>query len=169
MFGGKFLEKLSSAALEPPPGTWSLEPGTMLLPSNLSLDPSLTASGLSSGSFMGHQFHVAFSSDVVGAALFAGGPYYCAQASLTLAEDRCMRFGDNIPLDELHALTVSGSMVGNIDNPENLAGDPIFVFSGTADTVVDQSVGRSLANHYSSFNSNVMTALTSKQSTAGQQ
>jgi poly(3-hydroxybutyrate) depolymerase len=34
----------------------------------------LTVSGLSAGGFMASQFHVAFSSAVSGAAIFAGGP-----------------------------------------------------------------------------------------------
>jgi hypothetical protein len=50
------------------------------LPTNLRLDPaSVTASGLSSGGFFAHQFHVAFSRTVAGAAILAGGPYGCVE------------------------------------------------------------------------------------------
>ena len=43
------------------------------------LDPSgVTVSGISSGAFFAHQFHVAFSSLVKGAGIVAGGPYACA-------------------------------------------------------------------------------------------
>jgi poly(3-hydroxybutyrate) depolymerase len=43
------------------------------------LDPShVTVSGISSGAFFAHQFHVAYSSLVKGAGIVAGGPYACA-------------------------------------------------------------------------------------------
>ena len=43
------------------------------------LDPSnVTVSGISSGAFFAHQFHVAYSSLVTGAGIVAGGPYGCA-------------------------------------------------------------------------------------------
>ena len=55
---------------DPPP-----ESASELLPADLQIDPtSVTVSGLSSGGFFAHQFHVAFSSTVGGAAILAGGP-----------------------------------------------------------------------------------------------
>jgi len=43
------------------------------------LDPSgVTVSGISSGAFFAHQFHVAYASLVKGAGIVAGGPYGCA-------------------------------------------------------------------------------------------
>jgi len=43
------------------------------------LDPSgVTVSGISSGAFFAHQFHIAYSGLVKGAGLVAGGPYGCA-------------------------------------------------------------------------------------------
>ena len=41
---------------------------------------AVTVSGLSSGGFFAHQFHVAFSSLVKGAGILAGGPYGCVEA-----------------------------------------------------------------------------------------
>lgn len=41
---------------------------------------AVTVSGLSSGGFFAHQFHVAFSSLVKGAGVLAGGPYGCVEA-----------------------------------------------------------------------------------------
>ena len=44
------------------------------------LDPkSVTVSGISSGAFFAHQFHVAYSSIAVGAGILAAGPFYCAK------------------------------------------------------------------------------------------
>ena len=43
------------------------------------LEPSsVTVSGISSGAFFAHQFHVAYSSLVKGVGIVAGGPYACA-------------------------------------------------------------------------------------------
>ena len=44
------------------------------------IDPSqVTVAGLSSGGFFAHQFHVAYSDLVSGAAVLAGGPYACPE------------------------------------------------------------------------------------------
>ena len=60
---------------------------------------TVTVSGLSSGGFFAHQFHVAYSGLVKGAGIVAGGPYACAeQAPLWL------RFYPNSTL--AYALTV---------------------------------------------------------------
>ena len=54
---------------------------TARLPTGLALDrSSVTVSGLSSGGFFAHQFHVAHSSLVTGAGIIAGGPYGCVEA-----------------------------------------------------------------------------------------
>jgi poly(3-hydroxybutyrate) depolymerase len=39
---------------------------------------AVSVSGVSSGAFFAHKFHVAHSARVMGAAIFAGGPYLCA-------------------------------------------------------------------------------------------
>src|SRR5215212_3823175 len=60
---------------DPPPRTTSqkLQP----VPN---LDRSaITVSGLSSGGFMAHQFHIAFSNLVTGAGVIAGGPFRCVE------------------------------------------------------------------------------------------
>jgi poly(3-hydroxybutyrate) depolymerase len=50
------------------------------LPSGLRLDRgAVTVSGLSSGGFFAHQFHVAHSALVAGAGIVAGGPYGCVE------------------------------------------------------------------------------------------
>jgi poly(3-hydroxybutyrate) depolymerase len=40
---------------------------------------AITVSGLSSGAFFAHQFHIAHSKLVAGAGLIAGGPYGCVE------------------------------------------------------------------------------------------
>jgi hypothetical protein len=51
---------------------------------------SVTVSGLSSGGFMSVKIHVAYSSLINGVGVFSGGPYYCAQNNLGIAEEECM-------------------------------------------------------------------------------
>ena len=50
----------------------------------------VTVSGISSGGYMAVQLHVAYSSLIKGAAIFAGGPFYCADSSTLIAETLCM-------------------------------------------------------------------------------
>ncbi|SOE01089.1 hypothetical protein [Caenispirillum bisanense] len=45
----------------------------------------VSVSGLSSGAYMAVQMQTAHSADIMGAGIFAGGPYGCARGGLTLA------------------------------------------------------------------------------------
>jgi hypothetical protein len=57
----------------------------------LAIDPAaVSVSGISSGAYMAHQAHLAFSDRVVGAALLAGGPYQCAGGALDIALKHCV-------------------------------------------------------------------------------
>ncbi len=61
---------------DPPPRSTSQK-----LPAIPTLDRSaITVSGLSSGGFFAHQFHVAFSRLVKGAGIIAGGPFGCVES-----------------------------------------------------------------------------------------
>ncbi|MEI8634171.1 hypothetical protein P4S72_23275 [Vibrio sp. PP-XX7] len=48
------------------------------LPALNALPNASSISGLSSGAFMAAQFHVAYSKDMMGAGIVAGGPWNCA-------------------------------------------------------------------------------------------
>jgi poly(3-hydroxybutyrate) depolymerase len=58
----------------------------------LNIDKTQTSvSGLSSGGFMAVQLHVGHSATFKkGAGIVAGGPFYCAEGSITNATGRCM-------------------------------------------------------------------------------
>src|SRR4029453_10052611 len=61
-----------------------------------------TVSGLSSGGFMAVQLHVAYSATFKkGAGVVAGGPFYCAEGSVTNATGRCMAQNTSIPVASL--------------------------------------------------------------------
>ena len=116
------------------------------------LDPSLTTiSGLSSGGYMAVQMHFAFSSIIKGASIFAGGPYFCAQSNALTATTACMSTPSLIPLQALilEAETLKNTFL--IDNLTNLEGQKVFLFSGSADSIVHQGVMDNLAVMYGYF------------------
>src|SRR5215469_10365519 len=84
------------------------------------LDPSgVTVSGISSGAFFAHQFHIAYSGLVKAAGLVAGGPHGCAH-----------------------------NADGKIDDPANLATSRVWVFHGNKDTAVPQPTIEALTAFY---------------------
>lgn len=102
----------------------------------------VSISGLSSGAFMATQFHVAYSADVMGAGVIAGGPYFCVGSyeNTSFSENStniCMA-----PLvigpdsEKLFQKAQSFMQRGLIDDLDNLKDDKLYLFSGTADNVV---------------------------------
>jgi hypothetical protein len=106
----------------------------------LGADASQTSvSGLSSGAFMTVQLQVAYSATLKGAGVVAGGPYYCAQNNIAFTYI-CM---GQSPLTPPNPSVMVGSakafaITSEIDSLSNLKKRPIYVFSGTDDTVVKQ-------------------------------
>jgi hypothetical protein len=119
---------------------------------------SVTVSGLSSGAYMAVQMHVAYSSLFEGVGVFAGGPYYCGQGSLTIAEEQCMYGLMGGPqINTLISYTKNEATLGNIDATENMADDKVFVFSGSKDTTVYPSVVKTLEDYYGAFVTSKLT------------
>jgi poly(3-hydroxybutyrate) depolymerase len=108
-----------------------------------------SVSGLSSGAYMAGQFHVAFSEIVVGAGIVAGGPYGCAEGQLATALNRCMQTHIGPP-DPIRLLQRAEALAqqGAIDPLAGLAGDRIYVFSGSEDTTVIPAVVAATAAFY---------------------
>jgi poly(3-hydroxybutyrate) depolymerase len=104
-----------------------------------------SVSGLSAGAYMADQFFVAFSKDMLGAGLFAGGPYGCSNGDLSTALGRCMSptFADRIDataLQQLYAKAQGYAAQGKIDALENLRSKTVYIFSGTQDITVKPEV-----------------------------
>ena len=112
-------------------------------------------SGLSSGAFMAAQFHIAYSEDLVGAGVVAGGPWNCAGsnpliAPLATAVSTCMNpckytwfCTDSLFPDStfLSKLAQDKAEEGIIDDVANIVNDKVYIFSGQSDeTVVTQVV-----------------------------
>ena len=116
------------------------------------------AAGISSGGYFATQLHVAYSGTFRGAAIFAGGPYYCAQGSVWQAQYGCMKDWWDDQLPHLEDVTRSWSSQGLIDPVGNLSGDPVYVFHGTNDSTVVSSVTGDLVTYYRDFGANVVYA-----------
>ena len=115
-------------------------------------------SGISSGAFMAVQFGVSWSSIVKGVGVIAGGPYYCAQGSAIdgllgnlgpalTATGPCMK-GPPPVLEPLIAKTDEWARRGDIDDPQNIANQRIYIFAGYNDLVVNPKVGEAAYRYY---------------------
>jgi len=107
----------------------------------------ITVSGVSSGGYMAVQMHVAYSDRVSGAGALAAGPYYCAAGSLWTAWNTCM--SGSPPASKADAERFARE--GRIDPLANLAGAPVWLFSGTRDRTVIPAVVQALAKQYALF------------------
>ena len=126
--------------------------GSTITLEKLNTQGQLTVSGLSSGAYMAVQMHVSHSANINGSAIFAGGPFYCAESNIEYATHKCM---DQLlgPPDTqgLVALTMTDAALKLIDSPTHLKDSRVYLFSGKDDSVVDQRVMKSLLQYYNSF------------------
>jgi poly(3-hydroxybutyrate) depolymerase len=104
----------------------------------LGADPARTSvSGLSSGAFMAVQYSVAFSASTIGMGIIAGGPYNCVFVNLG-GIDTCMSGGPDGAAS--FAAAQGFASLGQIDPATSLAAQKLYLFSGTNDQVVKQTV-----------------------------
>ncbi len=114
----------------------------------------ISVSGISSGAYMAGQLHIAHSALFRGAALLAGGPYYCAEGTLSKGIGPCVQGGDpGIPA--LLDYTRSASDTGLIDSIDNLADDPVWLFIGTLDDRVNAGVVDAARTYYRELGADV--------------
>jgi len=119
-------------------------------------------SGLSSGAFMTVQLHLAHSATFIGAGIIAGGPYRCAEsyrAAAAIAEDAwtlnalyvCMNpLVPQVAPDPARLAQVARETAakGLIDPVEHLRDHRLYIFTGSADSVVDSSVVHTTREFY---------------------
>ena len=118
--------------------------------------------GISSGGFFGVQMHVAHSSAFHGAAIYAGGVYHCAQDSVELALIECG--GETVNGQALYQSTLAQSesyldqqsAAGTIDPSSNLNGQPVYLWSGTKDSVVNPREMADLNSEYLHYGAHVV-------------
>jgi len=98
---------------------------------------------------MAVQYHIAYSSEVMGSGTFAGGPFYCAQGQLSNAFTQCM-YG--IMLDVNKLITITKNLPDkNIDNIVNLTNSRVFLYSGSRDSTVYPVVMHGLETYFKAF------------------
>jgi len=120
------------------------------------IDPtSLTTGGLSSGAFMAVQLHFAFSKTIKGAAITAGGPFWCAQGQTSTAVTTCMSSPLSLNVETLNTKAKALAKSNDIDELSNLSGSKVYVFSGTKDDVVKPDVVKGLQKQYQGFGATV--------------
>lgn len=123
-------------------------PGDPLPALTLDAD-TVTVSGLSSGAFMAVQLQVAFSDRIAGAAVIAGGPYYCAHDRVLEAISTCMTPRSSGPdITELLRQADSYAQTGAIADLAGVQTQRIYMFSGTEDKTVTRPVMDALAAFY---------------------
>ena len=119
-------------------------------------------SGFSSGAFMTVQLHLAHSASFVGAGIIAGGPYRCVESfrdTALLAEDAYAMNSVYICMTPLTPKTAPNAgclaelaretaAAGRIDPIANLAGDRLYIFTGSRDEVIISSVVDSTREFY---------------------
>jgi poly(3-hydroxybutyrate) depolymerase len=96
-----------------------------------------SASGLSSGGFMAVQYGVAYSANVVGLGVVAGGPYNCAAVNPG-GFTACMTGQPSA--ERSWASAQAFARLGQIDPLAGLARFRLYLFSGSRDSVVLPSV-----------------------------
>ncbi len=110
-----------------------------------------TVSGISSGGYMTTQFAVAHSAIVKGVGIVAGGPYDCANGSVSQATGDCMS-GSPGAANSIN-LTNSRAASGLIDATSNLAKQKVHLFRGYNDGVIRQGVTDAVYSYYSNYTS----------------
>ncbi|RZF28583.1 hypothetical protein EVC45_17175 [Paraburkholderia sp. UYCP14C] len=128
------------------------------------IDPTkVFVAGISSGGFAAVQMHVAHSSTFKGAAVYAGGVYWCAgTGGAATALTNCG--GLTLPTNQAsynstrttsEAYLDTQSSLGTIDRATNLRGQPVYLWSGTQDEVVNPLEMADLDAEYLRYGANV--------------
>lgn len=124
------------------------------LPASVVANSEVYASGLSSGAFMAVQMHISYSKTFRGAAVLAGGPYWCAQADVEVALTSCMTSPGYIDVSFLQQIVFNTALTGFADPLENLANSRVWLFSAINDTVVASEVVQKAGQVYEPYLSN---------------
>lgn len=132
----------------------SLPDKVMPLPA-LNADLSqVTVSGLSSGAFMAHQIHVAYSDRIRGAGMMAGGPFGCSNGLVCQAVVACMYSrtpNSTWPMPSAEALLDKARDLasrGRIAPLSNLVTSQVYIARGANDRVVGNPQTQGLHDFY---------------------
>ena len=118
----------------------------------LKLAADITVSGISSGAYMANQFHLAYAEHVNGVGLIAGGPYDCAEGSLSTALARCVGKADaQLDVAKLLQRAKQRASAGQLAPEATWSRAKVWLFHSTLDTTVARAVSDQLAQFYAAF------------------
>lgn len=130
------------------PATAQDNAGPRLPVLNIDAD-AISVMGVSSGGYMATQLAVAWPARFSGLAVFAAGPWGCAQGALSKALMQCMETRLGLPdleqLERRHERYLDDGWVGD---PADLAEQRVYLWHGSGDEVVDPRLGGHLAEQY---------------------
>ncbi len=117
---------------------------------------------MSAGGFFGVQMHVAHSATFKDAAIYAGGVFHCANDSVELALVDCG--GETVNGQALYESTLSQSesywvqqgTARTIDDPEDMHGQLLYLWSGKNDSIVNPKEMDDLYEEYVHFGAHVV-------------
>ena len=134
----------------------SIQSGAKL--GSYNINPSkVFVAGISSGGFFAVQMHVAHSSTFKGAAIYAGGVYWCpGTGGVNQALNDCGGSGQYAStLAASESYLDQQSSAGTIDPKSNLSGSLVYLWSGTQDGTVKQAEMNDLQTEYQHYGANV--------------
>lgn len=106
---------------------------------------------------MAVQMHVANSASIRGAGVFAAGPYWCSKGDVTTAVTTCMSTGVGVDIEGIKTQISNYERSSYIDNSSNLKDSKVFLFSGSADKIVNRKVVMETENFYKEYSADVKT------------
>jgi len=98
------------------------------------------------------QMHVAYSDIIKGAAIFAGGPYHCAQSNMGTALSTCMTALPAPQPQKYIQNTIDCAKANRCADPAvHLRNASVYLFGGTLDATVKPPVMAALNTYYTNF------------------
>lgn len=116
----------------------------------LNTDPErLYIAGISAGGYLAHQLHLAWPTEVRGVAVFAAGPYACAQEGLAAALGSCMGISRGAPTAKKSLERIDlAAEAGEIGDPSLLVNSRVYLYQAGADPVIATPVSDALEKTY---------------------
>jgi predicted peptidase len=109
----------------------------------------ITLSGISAGAYFAQQMHIAYSDQISGVALIAGGPYDCSEGSVMRALNACMKTASGaISIDKIVERIADQRKKNLIDSGETIPASKVFLLSGKNDDVVAPPVVSAVKDLY---------------------
>lgn len=109
----------------------------------------ITVSGISSGAYFAQQMQMAYSNQISGIAMIAGGPFNCSEGNVSRALNACMKTSPgSISLDKIVAQITDLRKKGQLDSGETLSATKVFLLAGKSDDVVAKPVVQAVKDLY---------------------